>query len=56
MRRRCVDPPMVSESVMGRNHEKPARQLIKRNADSACLPPNDVTVLIAVLDIDDKIE
>ncbi len=31
-------------------------QSIKCNANSACLPPNDVTVLIAVLDIDDKIE
>jgi hypothetical protein len=31
-------------------------QLIKCNANSACLPPNDVTVLTAVLDIDDKIE
>ena len=30
--------------------------LIKCNADSACLPPNDVTALIAALDIDDKIE
>lgn len=32
------------------------KQLIKCNAYSACLPPNDVTVLTAVLDIDDKIE
>ena len=30
--------------------------LIKCNADPACLPPNDVTALIAALDIDDKIE
>jgi hypothetical protein len=30
--------------------------LIKCNADSACLPPNDVAALIAALDIDDKIE
>ena len=30
--------------------------LIECNADPACLPPNDVTALIAVLDIDDKIE
>jgi hypothetical protein len=32
------------------------KQLFKCNAYSARLPPNDVTVLIAVLDIDDKIE
>jgi hypothetical protein len=30
--------------------------LIKCNADPACLAPNDVTVVIAVLDVDDKIE
>ena len=30
--------------------------LIENDADPACLPPNDVTALIAALDIDDKIE
>jgi hypothetical protein len=30
--------------------------LIKCNADPACLPPNDVTVVIAVLDVDHEIE
>ena len=30
--------------------------LIENDADPACLPPNDVTALIAALDIDGKIE
>jgi hypothetical protein len=32
------------------------RGLVKCNADPACLPPHDVTVVIAVLDVDNKIE
>ena len=32
------------------------KRLIKCNADPACLPPNDVTVVIAVLDVEHKIE
>jgi hypothetical protein len=31
-------------------------RLIKCDADPACLPPDDVTVVIAALDVDDKIE
>ena len=30
--------------------------LIENDADPACLPPNNVTVVIAVLDVDDKFE
>ena len=30
--------------------------LIEDDADPACLPPNNVTVVIAVRDVDDKIE
>jgi hypothetical protein len=30
--------------------------LIECDADPACLPPNNVTAVIAVLDVDDKIE
>ena len=32
------------------------RRLIKCNADPACLPPNDVTVVIDILDFDQKFE
>jgi hypothetical protein len=45
-----------------RKKERPAalalmeRRLIKFNADPACLPPNDVTVVIDILDFDQKFE
>jgi hypothetical protein len=48
-RHACAEKAAVCAAVL----KKP---LIKCNADPACLPPNDVTVVIAVLDVDDKFE
>jgi hypothetical protein len=54
--------PLHSESLKLRSKSKLGHHriqigtLVKCNTDPPCLPPNDVTVVIAVLDVDNKIE